>query len=66
MRILDDCKIREKEYEKGISKIFIRNPRIIFQLEELRSKKLVELVAKIQVNSLIKEPNFPTQNAHFN
>ena len=47
--ILKECKIDESEFQKGISKIFIRNPRIIFKLEELRSVRLVEIVAKIQL-----------------
>mmetsp|Transcript_26571 Transcript_26571/g.44608 ORF Transcript_26571/g.44608 Transcript_26571/m.44608 type:complete len:1023 (-) Transcript_26571:177-3245(-) len=36
------------EYEMGRTKVFIRNPVTIFQLEELRERRIHELVTKIQ------------------
>jgi myosin-1 len=47
-KIVLKCEIPEKEYAYGFSKIFIRSPNIIFELEELRRTELVVIISKIQ------------------
>ncbi|CAG5086005.1 Oidioi.mRNA.OKI2018_I69.PAR.g11082.t2.cds [Oikopleura dioica] len=46
--ILEDTKLSKDEYEFGRSKIFIRSPKMIFKLEEIRLKMLESIVAKVQ------------------
>ncbi|CBY23733.1 unnamed protein product [Oikopleura dioica] len=46
--ILEDTKLSVDEYEFGNSKIFIRSPKMIFQLEEIRYKMLESIIAKVQ------------------
>jgi len=46
--IVDQCRIAPHECAFGFSKIFIRSPNIIFQIEELRTLRLIEIIAKIQ------------------
>ncbi|XP_053327815.1 unconventional myosin-Ib isoform X1 [Spea bombifrons] len=46
--LLNNLKIPKEEYSFGRSKIFIRNPRTLFKLEELRKERLEDLATLIQ------------------
>mmetsp|Transcript_28371 Transcript_28371/g.69116 ORF Transcript_28371/g.69116 Transcript_28371/m.69116 type:complete len:1017 (+) Transcript_28371:228-3278(+) len=47
-KILQTMRTREGEFEMGKTKVFIRNPVTVFQLEEMRERKIHGLVVKIQ------------------
>uniref|UniRef100_A0A7M4EXN2 Myosin IB n=1 Tax=Crocodylus porosus TaxID=8502 RepID=A0A7M4EXN2_CROPO len=46
--LFNDLEIPEEEYSFGRSKIFIRNPRTLFKLEDLRKQRLEDLATLIQ------------------
>uniref|UniRef100_A0A4W3J562 Myosin IB n=1 Tax=Callorhinchus milii TaxID=7868 RepID=A0A4W3J562_CALMI len=46
--LLTDLQIPPEEFSYGRSKIFIRNPRTLFELEELRKRRLQDLATLIQ------------------
>ncbi|XP_075036033.1 unconventional myosin-Ib isoform X3 [Mixophyes fleayi] len=46
--LLHDLEIPKEEFSFGRSKIFIRNPRTLFKLEELRKERLEDLATLIQ------------------
>lgn len=46
--LLNDLEIPKEEFSFGRSKIFIRNPRTLFKLEELRKERLEDLATLIQ------------------
>ncbi|XP_051786264.1 unconventional myosin-Ib isoform X5 [Erpetoichthys calabaricus] len=46
--LLKDLQIPREEYSYGRSKIFIRNPRTLFHLEDQRKQRLQDLAALIQ------------------
>ncbi|XP_018412721.1 PREDICTED: unconventional myosin-Ib isoform X3 [Nanorana parkeri] len=46
--LLNDLQIPKEEFSFGRSKIFIRNPRTLFRLEELRKERLEDLATLIQ------------------
>ncbi|XP_069081974.1 unconventional myosin-Ib isoform X1 [Pleurodeles waltl] len=46
--LVKDLGFPEEEYAFGRSKIFIRNPRTLFQLEDLRKQRLEDLATLIQ------------------
>ncbi|XP_040295358.1 unconventional myosin-Ib isoform X3 [Bufo bufo] len=46
--LLNDLEICKEEFSFGRSKIFIRNPRTLFKLEELRKERLEDLATLIQ------------------
>ncbi|XP_069590003.1 unconventional myosin-Ib isoform X4 [Ranitomeya imitator] len=46
--LLNDLQISKEEFSFGRSKIFIRNPRTLFKLEELRKERLEDLATLIQ------------------
>ncbi|KAM4698418.1 unconventional myosin-Ib isoform 3-T3 [Rhinophrynus dorsalis] len=46
--LLNDLEIPQEEVSFGRSKIFIRNPRTLFKLEELRKERLEDLATLIQ------------------
>eukprot|EP01094_Clydonella_sp_ATCC50884_P004683 TRINITY_DN13717_c0_g1_i1.p1 TRINITY_DN13717_c0_g1~~TRINITY_DN13717_c0_g1_i1.p1 ORF type:complete len:1028 (+),score=338.91 TRINITY_DN13717_c0_g1_i1:131-3085(+) len=46
--LLADCKIDKSLYCMGKTKVFIRKPQTLFALEELRTKKLEDIVIIIQ------------------
>ncbi|KAG9473438.1 hypothetical protein GDO78_013562 [Eleutherodactylus coqui] len=46
--LLNDLEIPKEEFSFGRSKIFIRNPRTLFRLEELRKERLEDLATLIQ------------------
>ncbi|XP_044158747.1 unconventional myosin-Ib isoform X3 [Bufo gargarizans] len=46
--LLNDLEISKEEFSFGRSKIFIRNPRTLFKLEELRKERLEDLATLIQ------------------
>ncbi|KAM4024334.1 unconventional myosin-Ib isoform 3-T3 [Anomaloglossus baeobatrachus] len=46
--LLNDLQIPKEEFSFGRSKIFIRNPRTLFKLEELRKERLEDLATLIQ------------------
>ncbi|XP_068100962.1 unconventional myosin-Ib isoform X3 [Hyperolius riggenbachi] len=46
--LLNDLEIPKEEFSFGKSKIFIRNPRTLFKLEELRKERLEDLATLIQ------------------
>ncbi|XP_054826583.1 unconventional myosin-Ib isoform X3 [Eublepharis macularius] len=46
--LFNDLQIPEEEYSFGRSKIFIRNPRTLFRLEDLRKQRLEDLATLIQ------------------
>ncbi|MEE6490429.1 hypothetical protein FKM82_015875 [Ascaphus truei] len=46
--LLNDLEIPKEEFSLGRSKIFIRNPRTLFKLEDLRKERLEDLATLIQ------------------
>ena len=44
----DGCDLSRNEFAYGRSKIFIRNPRTLFMIEEKRRTRKIELIIKIQ------------------
>uniref|UniRef100_A0A8C0XB77 Unconventional myosin-Ib n=1 Tax=Castor canadensis TaxID=51338 RepID=A0A8C0XB77_CASCN len=46
--LFNELEIPEEEYAFGRSKIFIRNPRTLFKLEDLRKQRLEDLATLIQ------------------
>uniref|UniRef100_A0A8D0H740 Unconventional myosin-Ib n=1 Tax=Sphenodon punctatus TaxID=8508 RepID=A0A8D0H740_SPHPU len=46
--LFNELEIPEEEYSFGRSKIFIRNPRTLFKLEDLRKRRLEDLATLIQ------------------
>ncbi|XP_044888113.1 unconventional myosin-Ib isoform X5 [Mauremys mutica] len=46
--LFNELEIPEEEYSFGRSKIFIRNPRTLFKLEDLRKQRLEDLATLIQ------------------
>ncbi|XP_053129738.1 unconventional myosin-Ib isoform X3 [Hemicordylus capensis] len=46
--LFSELEIPEEEYSLGRSKIFIRNPRTLFKLEDLRKQRLEDLATLIQ------------------
>ncbi|KAJ6665212.1 hypothetical protein lerEdw1_004261, partial [Lerista edwardsae] len=46
--LFNELEIPEEEYSLGRSKIFIRNPRTLFKLEDLRKQRLEDLATLIQ------------------
>ncbi|XP_053554567.1 unconventional myosin-Ib isoform X3 [Bombina bombina] len=46
--LLNDLEIPKEEFSFGRSKIFIRNPRTLFKLEDLRKERLEDLATLIQ------------------
>ncbi|KAM4626521.1 unconventional myosin-Ib isoform 3-T3 [Discoglossus pictus] len=46
--LLNDLAIPKEEFSLGRSKIFIRNPRTLFKLEDLRKERLEDLATLIQ------------------
>ncbi|PRP86414.1 hypothetical protein PROFUN_05333 [Planoprotostelium fungivorum] len=46
--ILKACGIDNKSYELGASKVFIKKPQTLFAIEEIRTRKLDEIVKVIQ------------------
>ncbi|EMP26237.1 Myosin-Ib [Chelonia mydas] len=46
--LFSELEIPEEEYSFGRSKIFIRNPRTLFKLEDLRKQRLEDLATLIQ------------------
>eukprot|EP00475_Leptophrys_vorax_P022894 TRINITY_DN3113_c0_g1_i1.p1 TRINITY_DN3113_c0_g1~~TRINITY_DN3113_c0_g1_i1.p1 ORF type:complete len:1018 (-),score=280.14 TRINITY_DN3113_c0_g1_i1:379-3432(-) len=47
--IVDELKFEAtKDYQMGVSKIFLRNPQSVYQMEELRERRLHELATMIQ------------------
>ncbi|CAI5762043.1 unconventional myosin-Ib isoform X1 [Podarcis lilfordi] len=46
--LFSELEVPEEEYSLGRSKIFIRNPRTLFKLEDLRKQRLEDLATLIQ------------------
>ncbi|XP_032619227.1 unconventional myosin-Ib isoform X3 [Chelonoidis abingdonii] len=46
--LFNELEVPEEEYSFGRSKIFIRNPRTLFKLEDLRKQRLEDLATLIQ------------------
>uniref|UniRef100_A0A670YJ98 Myosin IB n=1 Tax=Pseudonaja textilis TaxID=8673 RepID=A0A670YJ98_PSETE len=46
--LFNELEVPEEEYSLGRSKIFIRNPRTLFKLEDLRKQRLEDLATLIQ------------------
>jgi myosin-1 len=47
--ILDELKFEaNKDYQMGVTKVFLRNPQSVYQMEELRERRLHELATLIQ------------------
>jgi myosin heavy subunit len=49
-QILEEVGIASGEYAWGRSKVFVRNPRALFDLEDKRRRATIVLVTKIQVH----------------
>jgi hypothetical protein len=49
--------IRDKEYQLGKTKIFIKHPKIVFRIEEERDDKIDEVATRLQLVIRLANPH---------